>query len=113
MQSALERRRLMLEFLSDRRQATLEELALEFSVSKMTVRRDIDVLTCSAPIFTVQGNGGGIRVANGWYVNHRYLNNTQEMTLKKILSGLQPEDQTVIESILKSFAKPADYNSWP
>ena len=106
MQSALERRRLMLEFLSDRRQATLEELALEFSVSKMTVRRDIDVLTCSAPIFTVQGGGGGIRVADGWYIGRRYLHKDQEELLKQLMNGLQPEQQKTMQSILDAFAIP-------
>ena len=63
MQSALDRRQAILELLSDRRQTTLDSLALEFGVSKMTIRRDIEILSCSAPIYTLQGNGGGIRVA--------------------------------------------------
>lgn len=43
MQSALDRRQAILELLSDRRQTTLDSLALEFGVSKMTIRRDIEI----------------------------------------------------------------------
>ena len=106
MQSALERRQLILETLSDKRQTTLEELALEFRVSKMTIRRDIDVLTCSAPIYTMQGGGGGIRVADGWYIGRRYLHKDQEELLKQLMNGLQPEQQKTMQSILDSFAIP-------
>ena len=66
MQRALDRRQMILEALSDRRQETVENLAAEFGVSKRTIRYDIEILGCSAPIYTVQGGGGGIRVADGW-----------------------------------------------
>ena len=59
MQSALDRRQMILEALSDRRQETVENLAAEFGVSKRTIRYDIEILGCSAPIYTVQGGGGG------------------------------------------------------
>ncbi|MEQ2723056.1 DeoR family transcriptional regulator [Phascolarctobacterium faecium] len=50
MQSALDRRQSILEAISDRRFETLENLAAEFGVSKATIRRDIEILGCSAPI---------------------------------------------------------------
>lgn len=106
MRSALERRQLMLEALSDRRQETLDSLAAEFSVSKMTVRRDIEILSCSAPIYTVQGGGGGIRVADGWYIGRRYLRSDQEELLRRLMAGLQPEDEKTMQSILSAFAMP-------
>ena len=55
MQSALDRRQSILEAISDRRFETLENLAAEFGVSKATIRRDIEILGCSAPIYTVRG----------------------------------------------------------
>lgn len=66
MRSTIERRQAILEALSDRRRETVANLASEFDVSNATIRRDIEVLSCSAPIFTVQGNGGGIHVADGY-----------------------------------------------
>ena len=107
MQSTTERRQLILEYLSDVRRTTIDELAAQFGVSKRTIRYDLDILTCSAPIETVTGRyGGGIRVADGWYISRRYLQNDQEELLRRLLSGLQPEDQKTMERILTAFAKP-------
>lgn len=106
MMTANERRLEILNSLSVRRQDTISNLAAEFQVSNRTIERDIVQLSCSAPIYTVQGNGGGIRVADGWYANKTYLNAQQEGLLVSLMSGLQPEQQKIMESILASFAKP-------
>ena len=106
MQNTTERRQLILEYLSDVRRTTLDELAAQFNVSKRTIRYDLDILTCSAPIYTVQGNGGGIRVADGWYISRRYLRDEHEAVLRRLIPGLQPEDQKAISEILLAFAKP-------
>jgi len=106
MRSALERRQQMLEYLSDHRFTTYSELASEFGISQRTAMRDIEELTCSAPIYTVQGNGGGIRVADGWYISRRYLRDEHEEVLRRLIPGLQPEDQQAINEILLAFAKP-------
>ena len=106
MQSALDRRQAILELLSDRRQATLDGLALEFGVSKMTIRRDIEILSCSAPIYTLQGNGGGIHVADGYYIGRRYLHDDQEALLQELMGGLSPDKQQIMQGILTAFAKP-------
>ncbi len=103
VQSALERRQAMLELLSDRRKETVANLMTEFNVSRCTVLRDIQILGCSVPIYTVQGNGGGIRVANGYYYGCRYLHKEQEALLRKLLPELQPGDQKILQSILTSF----------
>lgn len=100
MQSALDRRQAMLELLSDRRQETVANLMSEFGVSRCTVLRDIETLSCSAPIFTVQGNGGGVRVADGYYYGRRYLHSDQEALLRKLMPGLQPDEQKTIQSII-------------
>ena len=106
MVSANERRQLILEALSDRRSESAKNLAEEFGVTERTIRADIEILASSAPIYTVQGNGGGIRVADGWYLSRRYLHDDQEALLRDLLPGLQPEQQKLMQSILTSFAKP-------
>ncbi len=108
MQSALERRERILEILSDRRETTRDALATEFDVSLRTIDRDIVYLTCSTPIYTVQGNGGGIRVADGWYKNRRYMSSEDEAVLRELLPGLQPDKQESIKRILTAFAKPVN-----
>lgn len=104
--STNERRQLILEALSDRRQETYQSLANEFGVSKRTIQNDILELSCSAPIFTVSGHGGGIRVADGWYLSRRYLHDDLEAFLRNLLPGLQPEERKMMQGILTAFAKP-------
>ena len=107
MISVTERRQRILEYLSDYRHATYNELANEFGVSKNTIVTDIVELSCSAPIETQSGRyGGGIRVAAGWYIGRRYLRDDQEQLLRKLMDGLQPEDQKTMQAILTAFAKP-------
>ena len=106
MQTAHERREAIRNYLSNVRFTTLQNLMNEFGVSKSTVRRDIDILTETTPLETIQGNGGGIRVADGWCVSRRYLTDKQEALLKRISAGLQAEDIKVMESILVAFGKP-------
>ena len=71
MQSAMERRQRIVEILNMRRFERLENLASELNVSKMTIRRDIEVLSCSYPIDTKQGNGGCIYVQDGFDLYER------------------------------------------
>lgn len=113
MQSALDRRQRILEVISDRRFETMDNLALEFGVSKRTIQNDITVLGCSAPIRTVRGRGGGVRAEQGWYLGRRYLRREQEELLRELLPSLVPEKRAVMEEILTAFAKPADYGTWP
>lgn len=106
MRSAMERRQMILEAMSDRRFETMDNLAAEFKVSYRTIRYDIEILSCSYPLYTVQGGSGGIRVADGWYLGRRYLHDDQEALLRNLLDGLQPEQQKTMQDILKAFAKP-------
>lgn len=105
MQNTTERRQEILYFISDRRKLTLREIADEFQISIATVKRDIQILTCSYPIESIQGNGGGVRAMDGWYANKRYLTDSQEKALEDVLNGLQP-DMDMLQSILTAFAKP-------
>lgn len=105
MQNTTERRQEILYFISDRRKLTLREIADEFQISIATVKRDIQILTCSYPIDSIQGNGGGVRAMDGWYANKRYLTDSQEKALEDVLNGLQP-DMNMLQSILTAFAKP-------
>ena len=57
---AFERRTKMLFYITQVKFATRLELAEEFNVSLATINRDILILSSIAPIYTKQGNGGGI-----------------------------------------------------
>ena len=52
MQSAVERRQSILELMCERRHETIDNLAFEFGVDRRTIRRDIEVLSISYPLYT-------------------------------------------------------------
>ena len=106
MRSVTERRQLMLEFISDHRHVRIQDLMNEFSISRHTAIRDVQVLACSHPIYTQQGGGGGVRAMDGWYLSRRYLHDDQEALLRALLPGLTPEEQNTMKQILTAFAKP-------
>ena len=67
-----ERRQELLEVLCHRRHDTYDNLARDFNVSKMTIRRDIAALMCSYPIETVHGGRHGcVKVMDRYYLHHR------------------------------------------
>ena len=97
-----ERREAILRVLCQRRQDKIDNLAEEFGVSVRTIKNDIEELTLAHPIETVRGRyGGGVRVADGYYVGRNYL---KPKLLKKLQSTLQGDDLEVMNSILRDFA---------
>ena len=106
VRSAIERRQEILERLSVRRVDTIGNLMVEFGVSRSTIKRDLEVIGLSAPIYTVKGKGGGVRVMNGYYYGRRYLKPDQVDLLEKLIPELAPAQQQIIQSILDAFAMP-------
>lgn len=104
--SVNERRKRIMEILSARRSVTLKELQDEFGCSFRTIRYDITALSTEYPVFTRQGNGGGIYVPDGWYLSKHYLNAEQEELLSKLMNGLAGSDLKTMQSILNEFASP-------
>ena len=107
MMGAAERRMEILYRLSERRQDTIMNLAAEFGVSRSTIIRDIDALTTFAPIYTVPGKGGGIRLMANYHAGDRYLSATQTEYLHSLQCGLDAEGQAILQSILDAFERPA------
>ncbi len=105
MQSTAERRVAILEYLCLRRSSSLAELASEFNVTARTIKTDLQVLSCSYPIYTVQGVGGGVFISDGYKLGMKYLSDSQAELLERLSCGLQGSDKQVMESILKVFKK--------
>lgn len=100
-----ERREAILNVLCKRRQDTVENLAHEFGVSVRTIKYDIEELTLAHPIETVRGRyGGGVRVADGYYIGRKYLKPAQQELLKKLSEQLSGNDLEVMNSIFREFA---------
>lgn len=99
-----ERRQILLALLCHRRRDTCGKLAQEFGVSRTTICHDIMILMCSYPIETVRGgHGGGIRVADEFYLHHKTLNAEQIELLMKIKERLSGSDLDTLNSILCQF----------
>ena len=60
--TASERRNAILEDLCARRFERINNLAFQYGVTERTIRNDIMILSLEYPIYTAQGNGGGIYV---------------------------------------------------
>ena len=107
MRSTTDRRQLLLETLCHRRYDTISNLANEFGVNRRTIERDILVLSCSYPLLTFKGSGGGVKVVNGFKIGMRYLNEEQSTLLQKLSDNLSGDDFLTMQSILKMFSKPS------
>lgn len=100
-----ERREAILKVLCQRRQDTIENLAFEFGVSVRTIKYDIEELTLAHPIETVRGRyGGGVKVADGYYVGRNYLKPEQQELLKRLSETLTGDDLATMQSIFRDFA---------
>ncbi len=100
-----ERREAILKVLCCRRQDTIINLANEFGVSIRTIKYDIDELTLSHPIETIRGRyGGGVKVADGYYIGRKYLKSNQKELLLKLQPELSMEDSILMQSIIDDFS---------
>lgn len=101
-----ERRLAILYILCERRKETLDNLAFELEACRNTIQRDIEVLSLSFPIYTAQGNGGGVCIVDGFRLGMKYLTDKQYEILYQISERLDGEEKTVVLGILKTFAYP-------
>lgn len=74
----------------NRKSITASYLADKFEVSRRTINRDIEELCMAGiPIQTVQGNGGGITIMDGFAMDRTLLTSRD---MKMILAGLRSLD---------------------
>ena len=106
MKVTSERRQLMIDYICQVRYTTRPILMREFNVSKNTVDRDLEILMCSYPIETSKGKGGGIRIADWFRLNKKYLTTQQTALLQKLSQNLEGEDIITMNEILSTFGQP-------
>ena len=104
--SANERRMQILEVLCERKFETIDNLMFEFSASRATIKRDIQELILSYPVYTVQGNGGGIYITDGYHLGMKYFSEKQTALLEKLTEGLTGEELETMKGILQTFNEP-------
>lgn len=101
--TAAERRQAILEVLCLRRHETRENLANEFGVSKRTIEYDVLNLMLTYPVYTVQGNGGGIYVTDNFRLDRPRMNENQTALLQKVLLTLSGEDKETMQNIINIY----------
>ena len=100
-----ERRIRILNFLMLQKQTTIRELKEEFQVSKNTIVRDIEFISCIAPIYTKQGNGGGIYILPEYRSYKNYLTDDEENFLYSLISKRSNEEKRILCGIITKFTK--------
>ena len=101
--TAAERRQAILEVLCLRRHETRENLANEFGVSKRTIEYHVLNLMLTYPVYTVQGNGGGIYVTDNFRLDRPRMNEKQTALLQKVLLTLSGEDKETMQNIINIY----------
>ena len=97
------RRKNILAVLNERRHDTIDNLALEFDVSRRTIRYDVEALSYDYPVYTVQGNGGGVHIVEGCHAAKKKLSTEQAALLDKLLPGLSGDDARIMQEIIRKF----------
>ncbi len=109
-----ERRNEIIKILCRRRHETIENLASELAVSKRTIRRDIEVLSISYPIYTQTGKyNGGVYVMDDFFLERMYMSDAELEVLKKLYnftdnnpSVLNQNEKNTLCSIISTYSKP-------
>ncbi len=115
MLETFERRSAIIKTLCRRRYATMKNLADEFGVSERTIRRDIEVISLTEPIYTQTGRyGGGVYVMDGYYSDRLYmstdeialLNKVRNLTMQKKECFLNDFELNLLANMIKIYSKP-------
>ena len=110
-----ERRTAILKTLCRRRHETISNLANEFEVSERTIRRDIEILSYTEPIYTQAGrHAGGVYVVDGYNMDRMYMSEDELAILQKIKDSsnkqniglLLPREERILERMILSYSKP-------
>ena len=110
-----ERRTAILKTLCRRRYETISNLANEFEVSERTIRRDIEILSYTEPIYTQTGRyAGGVYVVDGYSMDRMYMSEDEIAILQKIrdkanrqnLGLLLPREEKILDHMIHSYSKP-------
>ena len=100
-----ERRTRILEFLMLHKHTTIKRLAEEFGVCVNTVVNDLYAINRFAPIYTKQGNGGGIYILPEFRSYKNYLTDTEEKFLYEMMLKVSNEEKRILCGIITKFTK--------
>lgn len=111
-----ERRNAIMKVLCRRRHETIGNLAAEFGVSARTIRRDIEVLSFTEPIYTQTGRYcGGVYVVDSYSIDRMYMTEDETSVLHKIYDYtekqqgfLSTSELKTLKNIILNYTKPSN-----
>lgn len=112
---AAERRAEILKILCRRRYETISVLAAEFNVSERTIRRDIESLSLTAPLYTKTGRyEGGVYILGDYTMDRIYFKPSEEELIQKIVHDteengyckLNTVELASLKKLLSLYSKP-------
>jgi len=103
--STLERRFEILGYITVKKFSTRYELARESDVSEYTIGRDITYLSSIAPIYTKQGNGGGMYILPEYRSYKNYLTDSEENFLYDLIQKVDNDGKRILCGIITKFTK--------
>ena len=112
---AAERRAEILKILCRRRYETISVLAAEFNVSERTIRRDIESLSLTAPLYTKAGRyEGGVYILGDYTMDRIYFKPSEEELIQKIVHDteengyckLNTVELASLKKLLSLYSKP-------
>ena len=108
-----ERRLELIRIMCSRRYEKTENLAFEFNVSEKTVRRDIDAVSATVPLYTKRGAyGGGIYLLGDYAAEKTYMSDGDVLFLKRLSERCRSgSDRRSLQNIIKKYGK--NFNTEP
>ena len=80
-------------------------MATEFNVSTDTIDRDIVYLSGIAPVYTKQGNQGGVYILPEYRSYKNYLTDEEEECLYALIKKSANDERRIICGIITKFTK--------
>lgn len=115
-----ERRKQLLRILCRRKYDTMSNLAFELGVSPRTIRRDVEILSLTEPLYTQTGrHGGGVYIDKDYRMDRMYFEPEQQTVLQSVVqyissidpSPFSPKEMNILRSILIEYSKPTTKNN--
>lgn len=103
--STFDRRIKILSMLFNGQQISRLELARRFSVSDVSISRDITALSRTIPISSKMGRYGGVYIMKEFKLQKDYLSRDEEKLLIELSKIVKEQDKLIIQSILHKFSK--------
>ena len=110
-----ERRSEILKILCRSRHETVPRLAAELGVSERTIRRDIEALSLTAPLYTQQGRyDGGVYVMDGYSADRMYFAERETAVMRRLVADaeatgycrLDASELRILKELLAAYSKP-------